>query len=112
MAALQGLIGTLAGVAPDRRIELREEILAHGADAIGPLADLAAANPDLGASVTAWLEVLAKRDEAARPSVVTALRGLVATSGEETRRHATDALGRLGARVTAGRAPRSGAAKA
>ncbi len=45
--------------APPPPHRLREPILAHGAAAVGPLAGLAADDPELGASVTAWLEVLA-----------------------------------------------------
>jgi hypothetical protein len=110
--SLTTLINGLAKAAPADRIELREPILAYGVAAVAPLADLAAANPDLGPAVTAWLEVLARRDEEARPEVVAALRVLVATSGEETKRHATDALGRLGVTVSAPRARRTPVAKA
>ena len=109
--SLTTLISSLARSAPADRIELREPILAYGAASVAPLAELAAANPDLGPAVTAWLEVLARRDEEARPAVIAALRVLVANSGVETKRHATDALGRLGVTVSAPRR-RAAAAKA
>ncbi len=99
MKSLTTLIGSLARSAPADRIELREPILAYGAAAVAPLADLAATDPDLGPAVTAWLEVLARRDEESRPEVIAALRVLATTSSDETRRHATDALGRLGVTV-------------
>jgi hypothetical protein len=109
--SLTSLVASLAKAAPADRIELREPILAHGVAAIAPLAELAAADPDLGPAVTAWLEVLARRDEEARLPVIAALRVLVANSGEETKRHATDALGRLGVPASAARR-RAAAAKA
>jgi hypothetical protein len=101
--SLTTLVASLARSAPADRIELREPILAHGAAAVAPLAELAATDPDLGPSVTAWLEVLARRDEEARAPVIAALRVLVAKGPDETRRHATDALGRLGVTVSASR---------
>ncbi len=94
--SLTTLLSDLAESAPADRIELREPILSHGVEAIGPLAELAKSNPDLGPAVTAWLEVLARRHEDARRPAVAALRGLIAKSGDETKRHATEALGRLG----------------
>ncbi len=111
MKSLATLIDALAKAAPADRIELREPILAHGVAAIKPLGELAAADPDLGPAVVAWLEVLARRDDDARLPVIAALRVLVANSGEETRRHATDALGRLGVPASAARR-RAAAAKA
>lgn len=112
MKSLQAQIDKLAVCAPAQRIELREPILAHGVAAVAPLAALAAEDPELGPSVTAWLEVLAKRDEEAKTPVVAALRTLVSSSQEDTRRHATEALGRLGVSVSASRARRVTAAKA
>lgn len=112
MKSLQAQLAKLATCAPARRIELREPILAHGAAAVAPLAALAAEDPDLGPAVTAWLEVLAKRDEEAKTPAVAALRTLVGSSGEDTRRHATEALGRLGVSVSTPRARRATAARA
>lgn len=112
MNSLQAQLAELAACAPAQRIDLREPILAHGVAAVAPLAALAAENPELGPAVTAWLEVLAKRDEEAKTPVVAALRALVANSQEETRRHATEALGRLGVSVSASRARRATVAKA
>ena len=112
MKSLQAQLAELAACPPARRIDLREPILAHGAAVVAPLAGLAADDPELGPSVTAWLEVLAKRDEEARTPVVAALRTLVTSSREDTRRYATEALGRLGVSVSASRTRRAPAAKA
>jgi hypothetical protein len=109
--SLKAQIAELARCAPSERIDLREPILAHGAAAIAPLSDLASADPELGPSVTAWLEVLANRDEEARTPAVAALRTLVTSPQEDTRRYATEALGRLGVPVSASRAHRAAAAK-
>jgi hypothetical protein len=98
--SLETQLAELARSAPAKRIELREPLLAHGAAAVAPLAALAASDPELGPSVTAWLEVLAKRDEECRPLVVTALRELAVSPQPDTRRHATEALLRLGVRFT------------
>lgn len=110
--SLKTLLAELAKCAPSKRIELREPILAHGADAVVPLSDLVAEDPELGPSVTAWFEVLANRDDEARPSVVAALKVLVASSHADTKRHATEALGRMGVRVPTPRARRTAAARA
>lgn len=103
MKSLTTLIENLAKAAPADRIELREPILAYGVEAVAPLGELAAANPDLGPAVTAWLEVLARRNEETRTPVIAALRVLANSTREDTRRHAVDALGRLGAPVSAAR---------
>jgi hypothetical protein len=109
--SMKAQLDTLARSAPSQRIELREPLLAHGAAVVVPLADLAAADPELGPSVTAWLEVLAKRDEEAMAPVVAALRTLATSAQEDTRRHAAEALARLGVPLSA-RARRTVAAKA
>jgi len=109
--SMKAQLDELARSAPSQRIELREPLLAHGAAVVVPLADLAAADPELGPSVTAWLEVLAKRDEEAMVPVVAALRTLATSAQEDTRRHAAEALGRLGVPLSA-RARRTVAAKA
>jgi hypothetical protein len=108
---LKSLLAQLARCAPSERIELREPILAHGASAVAPLADLAASDPELGPSVTAWLEVLANRDEEARPPAIAALRVLVGSSRADTCRHAMEALARLRVPVSASRAHRAAAAR-
>ena len=59
-------MGKLEQAAPEDRIELREPILAHGPTAIRELEAVVIRRPDLAASVAAWLEVLASRDDAAR----------------------------------------------
>ena len=112
MKSLNTQLAELARCAPVGRIELREPILAHGTAAVAPLAALAEKDPDLEPLVTAWLAVLAGRDEEARTPAVAALRALVASPREETRRHATEALGRLGVPVTAPRARRVTTAQA
>ncbi len=112
MATLKKLLSELATCPPAARIDLREPILAHGAAAVTPLADLAASDPDLGPAVAAWLEVLANRDEEARAPVAAALRGLLVSPREDTRRHATEALARLGSPVSAAQARRAAAARA
>jgi hypothetical protein len=109
--SMKAQLDKLARSAPSQRIELREPLLAHGAAVVVPLADLAAADPELGPSVTAWLEVLAKRDEEAMAPVVAALRTLATSAQEDTRRHAAEALARLGVPLSA-RARRTVAAKA
>jgi hypothetical protein len=109
--SLKTQLAALAHCDPAKRIDLREPILAHGADAVAPLSDLVVEDPELGPSVTAWFEVLANRDEEARPSVVAALKVLVASTHDDTRRHATEALGRMGVRVPAPRARRTAAAR-
>ena len=109
--SLKTLLAAFAKSAPSKRIELREPILAHGADAVAPLAALVADDPELGPSVTAWFEVLANRDEEVRPSVVAALKVLVASTHDDTRRHATEALGRMGVRVPTPRARRTAVAR-
>ena len=81
---MKAQLDELARSAPSQRIELREPLLAHGAAVVGPLADLAAADPELGPSVTAWREVLAKRDEEAMAPVVTALRTLATRAPRKT----------------------------
>jgi hypothetical protein len=111
MKSLTTLVAKLAKAAPADRIELREPILSYGVAAIAPLAEAAAADPDLGPAVTAWLEVLARRDDEARLPVIAALRVLATSSREDTRRHAADALVRLGVPVSAARR-RAAAAKA
>jgi hypothetical protein len=112
VTSLKKQLAELATCSPTARIDLREPILAHGVAAIGPLADLALSEPDLGPAVVAWLEVLANRDEEARTPVATALRGLLVSPREETRRHATEALARLGSPVSAAQARRAAAARA
>lgn len=111
MRSLKTQLAELARCAPSERIDLREPILAHGAAAVGPLADLAAADPELGPCVTAWLEVLANRDHEARPPAVAALRVLVTSSHADTGRYATEALGRLGVSISASRSRRPAAVK-
>lgn len=111
MKSMQAQLDELAGSAPARRIDLREPLLAHGAAVVTPLADLAAADPELGPSVTAWLEVLGKRDEEALGPVVAALRTLATSAQGDTRRHAVEALARLGVPLSAARARRAVAAK-
>jgi hypothetical protein len=108
--SMKAQLDELARSAPAQRIELREPLLAHGAAVVAPLADLAAADPELGPSVTAWLEVLAKRDEEALVPVIAALRTLATGPHEDTRRHAAEALARLGVPLSA-RARRTVAAK-
>ena len=110
MKSMKAQLDELARSAPAQRIELREPLLAHGAAVVAPLADLAAADPELGPSVTAWLEVLAKRDEEALVPVIAALRTLATGPHEDTRRHAAEALARLGVPLSA-RARRTVAAK-
>jgi len=109
--SMQAQLDQLARSAPAQRIELREPLLAHGAAVVAPLADLVAADPELGPSVTAWLEVLGKRDEEAHGPVVAALRTLATNAHDDTRRHAMEALARLGVPLTAARARRAAAAK-
>ncbi len=111
MKSMQAQLDELARSAPAQRIELREPLLAHGAVVVAPLAALAAADPELGPSVTAWLEVLGKRDEEAQAAVVTALRTLATSAQVDTRRHATEALARLGVPLSAARARRAVAPK-
>ncbi|HSW41975.1 MAG TPA: hypothetical protein VLM76_05665 [Patescibacteria group bacterium] len=101
MKSMQAQLDELARSAPAQRIELREPLLAHGAAVVAPLADLAAADPALGPSVTAWLEVLGKRDEEAHGPVVAALRTLATSAQDDTRRHAAEALARFGVPLTA-----------
>lgn len=108
---MKAQLDELARSAPSQRIELREPLLAHGAAVVAPLADLAAADPELGPSVTAWLEVLGRRDAEALTPVVEALRTLAMCDQEDTRRHAAEALSRLGMPLSA-RARRTAAAKA
>jgi hypothetical protein len=109
--SMQAQIDELARSAPAQRIELREPLLAHGAAVVAPLAGLAAADPELGPSVTAWLEVLGKRDEEALAPVVAALRTLATSAPDDTRRYATEALARLGVPLSAARARRAAVAK-
>ncbi len=111
MKSMQAQLDQLARSAPAQRIELREPLLAHGAAVVAPLADLVAADPQLGPSVTAWLEVLGKRDEEAHGPVVAALRTLATSAQDDTRRHAMEALARLGVPLSAARARRAAAAK-
>ena len=111
MKSMQAQLDQLARSAPAQRIELREPLLAHGAAVVAPLADLVAADPELGPSVTAWLEVLGKRDEEAHGPVVAALRTLATSAQDDTRRHAMEALARLGVPLSAARARRAAAAK-
>jgi len=109
--SMKAQLDELARSAPAQRIELREALLAHGAAVVVPLADLAAADPELGPSVTAWLEVLGKRDEEAMGPVVGALRTLATSAPVDTRRHAMEALARLGVPLSPARARRAVAAK-
>jgi len=109
--SMQAQLKELARSVPAKRIDLREPLLAHGAAVVVPLADLAAADPELGPSVTAWLEVLGKRDAEALDPVVAALRTLATSAPGDTRRHAMEALARLGVPLSASRARRAVAAK-
>lgn len=93
---LARLLDDLRRCAPAERIELREPILAHGKEAIGALERLVGERSDLGYSVVAWLEVLAKRDPALRPVAVAAMVRLETTSDEAYARFIGDALARLG----------------
>lgn len=111
MKSLKTQLAELARCEPSMRIELREPILAHGVTAVTPLSDLVADDPELGPSVTAWLEVLANREEDARTPVVAALKVLATGTHEDTRRHAAEALGRLGVKVPATRARRTATAR-
>ena len=94
---LQGLIDKLRRCQPSTRIELREPILAHGTPAIAALEACVAGKSDLAASVAAWLEVLANRDPATKPSVVAALRRLAVSVPESDAQYVGDVLERLGA---------------
>jgi hypothetical protein len=100
---LDELLTELRGAAPADRITLRDPIIAHGGAAVRPLESLVADVPDLGPSVAAWLEVLAKRDPGTRQIVVAALRGLALSGDATTARHAAAALDRLGASAAASR---------
>lgn len=104
---LADLIEALIDCPRPGRIDLREPILAHGASAVGPLREAAGRNPDLGPSVSAWLEVLAGRDSSARQAAVSALLDL-ASEGGETARYAAEGLRRLGVAVRQPTAPGSG----
>ncbi len=57
--SLEALIARFERCEAGERIELREDILAFGSSSVGPLADAAIRMPDLSASVSSWLEVLA-----------------------------------------------------
>ncbi len=98
---LDGLINRLRACAPAERIGLRNDILAFGADCIGPLKALAEEDGGFAASVASWLEVLAKRDSETRPAVVDALADIASGIDGYIAR---DALVRLGA---AGRVAKS-----
>lgn len=91
---LEALIDRLRACAPADRIDLRDDVLAFGADCIGPLKDLADEDGAFSASVASWLEVLAKRDPETKPAVIKALADIAAGIDGYIAR---DALVRLGA---------------
>jgi hypothetical protein len=91
---LADLLSALEDAAPGDRMDHREAVLAFGIACIGPLRDLATREPQLAASVSAWLEALADRDPSTKVDVVRALGALVRGSEGE---YARSALGRLGA---------------
>lgn len=88
------LLSALEAAAPADRMGLREAVITFGSACISPLVGLATRVPDLVASISAWLEVLAGRDPATRADVIRALGALV---GGPDGDHARSALGRLGA---------------
>ena len=106
---LQKLLDKLERCPPPERIDLREPVLAHGSAAIGPLAELVLAKPDLAASVAAWLEVLVRRDAATKTAAVAALRRIATSVADPDAKYARDVLERLGAPLSA--APRAAGAK-
>lgn len=99
------LLAALQRSAPAERIDLREATLAFGPDCIGPLAEIAASNPDLAPSVIAWLEVLAQRAPDTKPAVAKSL-SVLAKGRDDSLAH--EALERLGvAARPAGSKPRA-----
>ena len=102
---LADLLSALENAAPMDRMDLREAVLGFGRECIGPLEALAMRFPDLAASASAWLEVLARRDPGTRPDVVRALTSIARIEGGSIAR---DALVRLGAPE---RPPRTGSIK-
>jgi hypothetical protein len=102
---LADLLSALENAAPMDRMDLREAVLGFGAGCIDPLQGLATRVPDLAASASAWLEVLALRDPGTKPAVV---RGLTLIARTESGSIARDALARLGAPQ---RPPRTGSIK-
>ena len=99
------LLSALENAAPMDRMDLREAVLGFGGACIGPLEDLATRVPDLAASASAWLEVLALRVPGTKPAVIRALTTIGRTEAGSIAR---DALARLGA---PGRSPRIGSIK-
>lgn len=96
---LSDLLDQLRRCAPAERIGLREPILAHGTEALGPLLELLADSSDLGPSIASWLEALARRDDGARPAAIACLREL-ARRADATARYAANSLERLGIPAT------------
>jgi hypothetical protein len=94
---LDELVAGLQRAAPRDRIDLRDPVLAHGTACVGPLARLAKDQPGLRPTVVSWLEVLAKRQEAARPAVRRQLALIARAPGGESAREALVRLGGLDA---------------
>ena len=90
---LETLMADLRAASSDRRIDLRDRILAIGVECIQPLADLAAEDEDFTASVAAWLELMAQRDPGTRQAVIKAIARLARGSQGH---YATEALSRMG----------------
>ena len=95
---LRTLIEHLIACPRPERISLREPILAFGEAAIEPLLEAVGRNPDLGASVCAWLGVLATRVVSTRPRAIVALLSL-SGRGDGTAGYASDVLKRLGSQT-------------
>ena len=103
--SLEALLKQLERCAPAERIDLRNDVLAHGEACIDPLLDLAERKPDLGASAAAWIEALAVRAPETKTACVAGLRRLAKGPNGQ---YAVAALERLGAPAAAS-SPRSGA---
>lgn len=89
---LKRQLDLLSACRPSDRIGLRDEILVYGIACIEPLASLVDQQPGLAASVSAWLELLAGRDETANPVARTALKRLAGRSGGSIAQQALDRL--------------------
>jgi hypothetical protein len=91
--SLAGLLAEFEDVQATERIDFRDPILSFGTDCLDPLLALVRRKPDLAASVSAWLEVLVRRDPGTKKAVIAGLATLSRIRDGAIARAVLDRLG-------------------
>jgi hypothetical protein len=91
--SLAGLLSEFEDAPPAERIDFRDPILTFGPDCLDPLLELVKRKPDLTVSVSAWLEVLVRRDPETKKAVIAGLTSLSRDRDGAIARAVLDRLG-------------------